>query len=137
MKVAYYPGFTLKTTAKEFDISTRAASRALGIELIELNRWNCCGTVHALVKDDVMHHLAPVRNLLRVEQMKDAGEVDQKKVVTLCAMCFNTLKRSNTIFNTDQDRARKINENFDNESTQYSGQVEVLHLLELLREIGW
>jgi heterodisulfide reductase subunit B len=65
MKLSYYPGCTLKTTAENFDASTVAAAEALGIELVELPRWNCCGTVHALARDDVMHYLAPIRNLVR------------------------------------------------------------------------
>ena len=137
MKIAYYPGCTLKTTAKEFDTSTVASSKALGIDLVELPRWNCCGTVHALAKDDVMHHLAPLRNLLRVEEAKQDRLVDENKVVTLCAMCYNTLKRSNQAFNSDPDKAGKVRESMNNETHVYSGQVEVQHLLEILRAQGW
>ena len=137
MKIAYYPGCTLKTTAKEFDTSTVASSKALGIDLVELPRWNCCGTVHALAKDDVMHHLAPLRNLLRVEEAKQDGLVDENKVVTLCAMCYNTLKRSNQAFNSDSDKASKVRESMNNETNVYSGQVVVQHLLEILRAQGW
>ncbi len=127
----------MKTTAKEFDISTKASAKALGINLVELPRWNCCGTVHALAKDDVMHHLAPLRNLLRVEEAQQSGIVDEKKVVALCAMCYNTLKRSNQAFNSDSDKASKVKENMNNEASVYSGQVEVEHLLETLRTHGW
>jgi heterodisulfide reductase subunit B len=137
MNIAYYPGCTLKTTAKEFDISTKASAKALGINLVELPRWNCCGTVHALAKDDVMHHLAPLRNLLRVEEAQQSGIVDEKRVVALCAMCYNTLKRSNQAFNADPDKAGKVNESMNNEASVYSGQVEVEHLLETLRAQGW
>ena len=137
MNIAYYPGCTLKTTAKEFDISTRASTKALGINLVELPRWNCCGTVHALARDDVMHHLAPLRNLLRVEEAQQSGIVDEKRVVALCAMCYNTLKRSNQAFNADSDKAGKVRESMNNEASVYSGQVEVEHLFETLRTFGW
>ena len=137
MNIAYYPGCTLKTTAKEFDVSTKASAKALGINLVELPRWNCCGTVHALVKDDVMHHIAPLRNLLRVEEAQLSGIVDEKRVITLCAMCYNTLKRSNQAFNVDSDKAGKVKENMDNEANVYSGKVKVEHMFELLRAMGW
>jgi len=84
-----------------------------------------------------MHHLAPIRNLLRVEELSNAGEVDSKQVVTLCAMCYNTLKRSNMVFNEDSDRKKKIRDNMYKEDNEYSGNVEVLHYLEVLREMGW
>ncbi|MCW4049449.1 MAG: CoB--CoM heterodisulfide reductase iron-sulfur subunit B family protein [Candidatus Bathyarchaeota archaeon] len=136
-KLAYYPGCTLKTTAKNFDDSTVASAKALGIELVEPERWNCCGTVHALAKDDVMHHLAPVRNMLRVQEMNSEGQVDSKEMITLCAMCYNTLKRSNQTFNEDSDKKQKIQDIMFKEEATYSGSVEVKHFLETLKEMGW
>jgi heterodisulfide reductase subunit B len=137
MRIAYYPGCTLKTNAQNFEDSTFAISRELGVELVEPNRWNCCGTVHALAKDDVMHHLALIRNLLRVDELKAADLVDTKQVVTLCAMCYNTLKRSNQVFNEDNDKKQKIHDIMYREDIKYSGKVDVIHYLELLRELGW
>ena len=87
MKLSYYPGCTLKTKAKDLETSAIAAMAALGVELEELPRWNCCGTVYSFAEDDLMHHVASVRNLVRVK------EQGQNKVVTLCAFCYNTLKR--------------------------------------------
>jgi len=137
MKIAYYPGCTLKTTAKNFEASAQASAEALGMELVEPERWNCCGTVHALAKDDVMHYLAPIRNLIRVEELNAEGKVDDKRVVTLCAMCYNTLKRANADANDDPERMRKIRDVMEKEEVQYSGGVEVAHLLEVLRDQGW
>ncbi len=136
MKLAYYPGCTLKTSAKNFDVSTMAASSALGIELVELPRWNCCGTVHALAKDDVMHYLAPVRNLIRVEEMRDEGLVEDGKLVTQCAMCYNTLKRANTGVKADSEKLTKIRDVMEKEP-DYRGSVEPIHLLEVLRDMDW
>ncbi|HUV34534.1 MAG TPA: CoB--CoM heterodisulfide reductase iron-sulfur subunit B family protein [Candidatus Desulfaltia sp.] len=136
-RLAYYPGCTLKTNARNFEDSTMATAETLGIELIEPGRWNCCGTVHALAKDDVMHHLAPIRNLIRVEELNAEGSLDGNKVVTLCAMCYNTLKRSNQVFNQDSDKRKKIRDIMTEEDTQYSGGVEVIHYLEVLKELGW
>jgi len=99
--------------------------------MIELPRWNCCGTVHSLATDDLMHQLAPVRTLIRVL------ETGADKVVTLCAMCYNTLKQTNKIMLEDIDKRDRIN-NFLDEEKDYSGNVTVLHLLEVLRdEIGF
>ena len=136
MKLAYYPGCTLKTNAENFEVSTLAAAKALGIELVELRRWNCCGTVHALAKDDVMHYLAPIRNLIRVEEMEAEGIVEEKKVATQCVMCWNTLKRANAAANEDPEKMEKIR-GFMEKEPEYSGGVEVLHLLEVLRARGW
>ncbi len=132
MRLSYYPGCTLKTTAKNFESSAIASFENLGIELKELKRWTCCGTVYSLASDDLIHHLAPIRNLIRV---KEEGE---NRVVTFCSMCYNTLKRSNIrIRNSEEDRD-KINDFMDREEINYQGDVEVLHSLEVLRdEIGF
>jgi len=135
MKLSYYPGCTLKTTAKSFDSSTIAVAEALCVELVELPRWNCCGTVHALAKDDVMHYLAPIRNLVRVEQMNEEGLVDDKRVVTQCAMCYNTLKRANAAAKEDPEKMEKIRDVMEKEPN-YGGSVEVVHLLEVLLKEG-
>jgi heterodisulfide reductase subunit B len=137
MRLAYYPGCTLKTTAKNFESSALTSAKALGIEMIELPRWNCCGTVHALVKDDVMHYIAPIRSLVRVEEMNAQGLIDDKRLVTLCEMCFNTLKRANAGVREDAERMRKVRDIMADKDPQYGGGAEVVHYLEVIRELGW
>ncbi len=132
MKIPYYPGCTVKTKAKNFESSALAAMAALGVEMVEMPRWTCCGTVYSLTTDDLVHHLAPIRNLLRVQEM------GFDKVTTLCAMCYNTLKRANHLLQEDADKREKINDFMDEEEATYEGGVRTLHLLEILRdEIGY
>lgn len=128
MRIPYFPGCTLKTTAKNFEDSALASAAVLGIELVELPRWNCCGTVYSLASDDLIHQLAPIRTLLRV---KEAGD---DKIVTLCAMCYNTLKRANQLIREDEEKREKINSFMYEEETDYNGEVEVYHLLQILRD---
>jgi len=136
-KVPYFPGCTLKTTARNFENSAIAAARALGIELVELPRWNCCGTVFSLSADDLIHHVASIRNLIRVQEMNKQGIVDnENRLVTLCSMCFNTLKRANLRVHENAEDMKKINDLMYREE-DYQGHIEVLHFLELLRDIGF
>lgn len=131
MKLSYYPGCTLKTKARDLEVSAIAAMAVLGVEMVELPRWNCCGTVYSFAEDDLMHHLASVRNLVRV---KEQGE---DKVVTLCAFCYNTLKRVNLLVEGDPEKLEAINR-FMDEEPDYDASVKVVHLLEVLRDdIGW
>ncbi|MFZ1508514.1 MAG: heterodisulfide reductase-related iron-sulfur binding cluster, partial [Anaerolineae bacterium] len=44
---AYYPGCSLHGTATEYADSTELVCQALGIELHELDDWNCCGASSA------------------------------------------------------------------------------------------
>ena len=135
MKIGYYPGCTLKTKAKNLEDSALASLAALGIEATELPRWNCCGAVFSLADDDLIHHIAPVRDLIRA---KDAGH---ERLVTLCSMCYNTLARVNRIMKgetpEDAEKRKTINLFMDEES-DYFGEVEVVHYLDLLRtDVGW
>ena len=44
-KVAYYPGCALEGSGHAYDRSTRAIGKALGLELVEVKNWNCCGAM--------------------------------------------------------------------------------------------
>ncbi len=131
MKIAYYPGCTLKTKARNLEEAALASLAALGVEVEELTRWNCCGAVHSLADDDLIHHVAPVRDLIR------ALEQGCQKVVTLCSMCYNTLARANLLMRNDAVKRKTIND-FMSEERDYHGEVEVVHFLNFLRdEVGW
>lgn len=128
MTLSYYPGCTLKNQAKNFDDSTLASMKHLGVAVEELERWNCCGTVFSLASDDMMRHLAPVRNLIR------AKEANAEQLMTGCAMCYNTLKRANQHVRANPDTLSRMNDFMYDEETDYEGDVDVLHLMEYLRD---
>ncbi|RLG48568.1 MAG: heterodisulfide reductase, subunit B [Thermoproteota archaeon] len=128
MKFPYYPGCTLKAQAKNFEISALTTCAYLGIELEELDKWNCCGTVYSLATDDLMKQVAPIRVLIR------AMEKGQNELVTLCAMCYNTLARANLLVRADEEKMEKLNSFMDDEP-DYDGSVRVLHLLQVLKDI--
>jgi len=108
-----------------------ASMEALGFKLDEVPRWNCCGAVYSLADDDLIHQVAPVRNLIRV---KKQGKTE---LVTLCAFCLNSLKRANLLMRQDVEKRNTLNA-FIDEGIDYSGEVKVVHLLEVLRDdIGW
>jgi heterodisulfide reductase subunit B len=131
MKIGYYPGCTLKVKAKNLEDSAVHSLKALDVELVELERWNCCGAVHNLADDDLVHFLAPVRDLMR------AKEQGFDTVATLCSMCYNTLARANLLMRNDEVKRETLND-FMDEECNYAGEVEIVHLLTFLRdEIGW
>ncbi|MBI5436380.1 MAG: CoB--CoM heterodisulfide reductase iron-sulfur subunit B family protein [Nitrosomonadales bacterium] len=128
MKLVYYPGCTLKNQATNFDVSTVSSMAKLDVEVEEMAQWNCCGTVHALDSDNVMNRVAPITNLIRVK------EANASEFMTSCAMCYNTLKRANIDVKQRADALETINDFLSLEKTKYEGDVDVLHLLEYLRD---
>jgi len=131
MKLGYYPGCTLKTKAANLEQAAMAALDHLGIEFTELSRWNCCGAVFSLADDDLIHQVAPVRNLIR------AAQQGCDTVVTICSQCYNTLARANKLVRDDAEKRDTLNR-FMREEPDYDGGVEVVHYLSLLRDrVGW
>jgi len=129
--IAYFPGCSLKDSAQRFEASAVFVMQTLGLPLVELERWNCCGTVFSLTDDDLMHHIASVRNFVRTREM------GTDELVALCSMCYNTLRRVADRINADEESRTKINEFMDREEN-YEGDVSVRHVLEVLRDsIGW
>lgn len=126
---AYFPGCTLSTTATDYDASGRAVATALGIDLAELDDWNCCGATFPLSTENVMDMLAPARILI-------AAEEQGNDVTALCAVCFNVLKRSDHFLRTHPEATQRLN--LFVEEGDYTGTVRVRHLLDILRDdVGW
>ena len=48
MKYLYYPGCSQKATSRSYEESLLAICPRLGIELEELDEWNCCGATAAI-----------------------------------------------------------------------------------------
>ena len=102
MDYLYFPGCTLYTKAKNFDQTARTCSRLLGFELKELTNWTCCGATFPLATDNVMALLPPTRILANA---REEGSV----LTTLCAICFNVIKRTNRLIQRDEEKRNKIN----------------------------
>jgi heterodisulfide reductase subunit B len=124
MKIGYFPGCTLKTKAIGLDDSVRDTAQALGHELVEVPDWTCCGATFSLAADNVMALAAPIRILANARKVSDS-------LVTVCAGCYNVLKRANYAVNQDPEKLKKITDFLEME---YDGGVKVIHYLEFLRD---
>jgi len=125
MKIAYYPGCSLHSTAAEYDISTRKVCEALGVELVELKDWICCGSSPAHQRDELMSVALPAKNLALVRQTDDL-----KEVCAPCASCYSRLKFAQERMK-DDDLRKKIETIIDSE---YPEDIRVLHMLDVIVE---
>ncbi len=126
MKYSYFPGCTLKTTAKDLDRYARASAEALGFVLEEIDAWQCCGGVYPLGSDEIGSKLSCVRAL------KDAGDKGQP-LVTVCSACHHVMKRVNDDMKNVPDIRDRAN-NYMAPEAPYTGSTQVLHFLEVLRD---
>ena len=122
MKICYYPGCTLKTKAKDLDAYARKSAAALGVEMEEIEGWQCCGAVYPMAKDEVATKLSAVRALAYA---KEHGG----KLLTLCSACHNVIKRTNDDMKNDENMRFKAN-NYLALEQPYQGETEVIHYLE-------
>ena len=63
MELAYYPGCSLKASSEIYDVQCKRVLSAIGINLHELDDWNCCGATSASKMDDFLAIAMPARNL--------------------------------------------------------------------------
>ena len=110
--------------ATAFDGAGRAAAAHLGVPLVELPAWNCCGATFPLAADNLLPLVGPTRILARAAHQGD-------HLVTLCAACYNVLKRTEQRLVADPEQRERINA-FSDEP--YDGGLRVVHLLEMLRD---
>lgn len=130
MKIAYYPGCTLKNKAKDLDRYAIESAAALGYELEEIENWQCCGGAYTSAKDEIATKLPAVRALAN-------GRDNGGKVLTVCSACYNVLKQTNNEFAVNPDFDLRVN-NYLKPDFEYHGEADVIHYLELLRdEIGF
>jgi heterodisulfide reductase subunit B2 len=122
VKYAFFPGCSLESTAWDFDRSTRAVCRALGIELAEIPDWVCCGSTPAHASNAALAVALPVMNLQK------AGAAGLP-VMTACASCYARLRTANHKVQTN-DAQRRQTERVTGKP--YDGSVEVRHVLDVL-----
>ena len=130
MIYSYYPGCTLSTKAKELDKCGRLAAQALGVELEEIENWQCCGAVYPQAEDEIATKLSAVRAL-------NAAKEKNQPLLTLCSACHHVIKRVNDdMANNEYIRTRA--NNYLKLDEPYAGETNVVHYLEMLRdEVGF
>ena len=88
MTIGYYPGCSGLGTSMEYESSTRAMCRALGITLKEIPDWNCCGSTPAHTVDHVLSSALSARVFAQAETV---GITD---VISPCPSCVKNLRNS-------------------------------------------
>ena len=121
MKYAYFPGCSLESTGKEFGQSTDLVAEALGIELVEIPDWNCCGATSGHALDHTLSVALPARSLGIAESMG-------MDVIAPCAACFNRMKSAEAAMKSDEKLREEINAKLEK---PYTGKVTVRNALDV------
>jgi heterodisulfide reductase subunit B len=122
LRIAYYPGCSLETSAAEYGLSVKKTARILGIELQEIPDWNCCGATSAHSTSKLLSLALPARNLALAER-------EGLDVLAPCAACYSRFRATEHRARKDAGTLKLINEAIGMEYGATNRTVSVLELL--------
>jgi len=109
-----------------YEVSARKVLKKLGVELVEMSEFNCCGFPLDPVNHDMMLTFA-ARNLCLAEQQN-------LNIMTLCNGCFGILNHVNKELKEDKKIKEKVNGYLKEIGMEFKGTVTVKHLIHVLAE---
>lgn len=128
---AYYPGCSLESLAVSYNLSAIAAARELGLELAELDDWNCCGATSYFHIDELFAHTLVARNIAIAEK-------EGLDFVAPCSGCFKNAYFTNEHLKEDPDLADHINYALAADDLSLNGSTKVRHLLDVfIEDVGY
>jgi heterodisulfide reductase subunit B len=101
LKYLLFLGCVIPYRISSYEISTRKVAEKLGIKLVEMPEFNCCGLPLDPVSHDMMLTLA-ARNLCLAEQQN-------LNIMTLCTGCAGTMRKVNMTLKEDKKLKEKVN----------------------------
>ena len=126
-KYTYYPGCSAQGSASHLDKSLRAIAPEIGIELEELDDWNCCGaSVGHLESGALPNTVLSGRNLALAQ--KQGGQ----DILTACAACYINTHSANEKIKKDVALRRNVNEALAEGDLTYDEDVQVRHACEVI-----
>ena len=124
MELAYYPGCSLHASSQLYDIQCKMVFNNLGIELKEIEDWNCCGATAAAKTDDFLAIALPARNL----GIADATGLSE--IMIPCSSCYSRTLVSQKRLSCDPELKNAINAEL---GQKVEGKIKVSNILEVLR----
>jgi len=133
MKYSYFPGCSLERNAAAYHVSSLACAGALGMELVEIEDWNCCGATEYISLDLLASYALIARNLAQA-----AKNTDTQKLVAPCSACYLNLRKTDKYMSESPKLAKSVNTALAAGGLSYKpGSIQVRHLLDVLvNDIG-
>jgi heterodisulfide reductase subunit B len=126
MDYAIFAGCTVHGRSLNYEISTRKVAEDLGINLVDIEDFSCCGFPISSIHRDTSFALAAINLCLAEEKGLN--------IITLCNSCTAYLTKVNMILKNDAEMFDKINEILKSNDLEFKGNIEVKHILRVLYE---
>ncbi len=121
-----YPGCLMPTEQYAYELSLREVLSHLGVELIDLQNVSCCGEPMKSVNQFLTLYLS-ARNIAIAEK-------EGHDLLVPCPMCHFALSETKHMLSKDRELRVKVNQKLEAESLTYSGDIEILHTVDLLHD---
>ena len=125
-RYAMFPGCTVPSQMQNYEISALKVAEKLGIELVYLEGFTCCGFPYE-AKDSFKQKTISIRNLAVAER-------EGLEVLTLCSTCGSTLTKANHVFKTDAKYRGKLEDALKEIGMEYKGTTRIRHFTRMLYE---
>ena len=125
-KYLIFLGCAVPYRVSAYEISARKVLTKLGVDLVEMPEFNCCGLPLDPVSHETMLILA-ARNIALAEQ-------EGLNIITLCPGCAGTLKKVNRILKEDKALREQINGHLKESGLEFKGTIAVKHIAQVLTE---
>lgn len=126
MKYGYFPGCSLKGLGKAYEESLLPVMAHLGVELDELDDWNCCGATAYMSVDEPQARMLTARNLAIAERSGHA------QIVAPCSACYLVLSKTQHHLHDHRPTKEKIDRALAAVNLTLKKELPVRHPLDVL-----
>ena len=123
--LSYYPGCSLESSARESNVSMMTVAKILGLNLIELEDWNCCGSSSANILDKEIAFSLAVRNL--------SLATPDRPLMAMCPRCLYQLREAHQRLKREPETLRAQERRW---GRPISLDLQIIHFLEVLVRLG-
>jgi heterodisulfide reductase subunit B2 len=131
MKYSYFPGCSLKGLGRAYEESLLPVMKYLGVELQELDDWNCCGATAYMAVDEAKAFVLAARNLALAEKSGN------QQLLAPCAACYMVMNKTKHYMHDFPAMKQTIDRSLGVIGLRCSGDIPVRHPLDvLINDVG-
>jgi heterodisulfide reductase subunit B len=127
MEYAYYPGCSLSAAGRSYEESIRAVAGPLGLELKDVDDWNCCGATAYMSINESLAHCLSARNLAMAARQG-------KELIAPCSACYTNLRKTRAYLEEFPELRRRVVAALAEGGVQYTDGVPVRHMLDVVTD---
>lgn len=128
-KYLLYPGCSMESSAKAYRDSLMAVAGPIGLELEEIEDWNCCGATEYLGISLTPAYALISRNLALASQQANGN----RTVVAPCSACYLNLAKADYYMQEQPKLGVMVNEALKAGDLSYKpGALSIRHLLDVM-----